>query len=640
MTRVLELLGIAALALGAAAASAQEVTAPIATDERERLHVLYDPDDQSVTRRMVAVFDPHPDLNLQFTWNPAPGNWPGIDPATGRATGQGTVSWRVSGAARYDTRAVHHSYTGGMRDGRFHGQGVLRYRDGTIIDGIWQDGALMGQATLRDSAGNRYEGSFRAGLAEGHGTWFAREGWVYSGGFAAGRPHGAGEMRQPGGKSFAILHEAGREIGSDRPVQMPDPMVGGLLPAQSGGMAGRTELAVTVDARIAFEQLDSLPYAHWTDASGTVIYPDNEEMIALWNGGGPIDHLFFMYDEAVLWDDSYAAVRADLRSTDGSRVELRELALEFSESYPHLKPMLRLREHLGCLPFRPTFTLENLGWGAVEDAVAEIRFTHPERRWTETFDNGRPIPLSAPQMLPIPGFDLGTDVEMRTVLAAMGVDLRALERPFFDCSRHDSAEACLPDVLSSIDFGALAPHVAAGGVEFNTYNPANAGAYRPDGAFLFNTLVTGVIRYTWANHLGERIPVEEPFNAEISLMIAERREISLAEAGGGGAFAVAAPEFHSVDLPVRASNYDFTIRPTGNPMLASFAGRYRMRAPQSSVHEFKAVARFGDGSERRSLPVTLYFMKPRLDGYQSRATPAKCVMPPVFDPNDLFVQGG
>lgn len=640
MTRAMGFLWVAALIAGTGAASAQHVVAPSATAERARLHVLYDPEDRSVTRRMVSVFDPHPDMALEFTWNPAPGNWPGIDPATGRATGPGIVAWRVPGAARYDTRAVHHSYSGSLRDGRFHGAGVLRYRDGTIFDGTWQDGALHGQATLRDAAGNRYEGSFRASRAAGEGTWFARAGWVYSGGFADGVPHGAGEMRHPGGQSFAVLHDAGRAVGGDRPAPIPDPLVGGVLPAQSGGMAGRTELAVTVDARIAFEQQDSLPYAHWTDETGTFIYPENEEMIALWNGSAPIDGLFYMYDEFALWDDSFAAVRADLRTTDGSRVELRELALEFSESYPHLKPMLRRHQHLGCLPFRPSFTLENLGWGMVETPVAEIRFAHPDLRWADTFDNGRPIPLSAPQMLPLAGFDAGTDVELRTVLAAMGVDLRALERPYFDCTRHANAEACLPDLLSQIDFGALAPHIGASRVEFDTYNPANAGAYRPDGAFLFNTLATGVLRYSWSNHLGARIEQEEPFSAEISLMIAERREISMAEAGGGGAFAVAAPEFHPVALPVRASDYNFTIRPTGNPSLATFAGRYQMRAPQSSVHEFEAVARFGDGSERRSLPVTLFYMMPRLEGYQSRATPAKCSMPPIFTAESLFGEGG
>lgn len=618
-------------------ALAQQVSGPAAETPAERLHVLYDPVERSVTRRMVIVHDPHPELNLQFTWEPATGNWPGIAPGTNLATGKGTVTWRVPGAARYDPRAVHHSYSGVLLDGRFHGAGILRYRDGTVIDGEWQNGRLHGYATLRDAEGNRYEGDFYQGLAHGDGKWFARDGRVYSGAFSAGLPDGAGRVTYPGGDSFAILHEAGVEIWSDRPDLRADPLIGGIVPAQSGGMAGRTELSVIVDPRIAFEQMDGLAYAHWTDATGTTIYPDNQQMVELWNGEAPIDWQFFMLDEYVLWDDSYAAVRADLRTTDGSRVELRELALEFSESYPHLKPMLRRREHIGCLPFRPSFTLENLGWGAVENAVAEIRFSHPERRWGEVAFDGRPIPISAPQTLSIGGFDDGTDVDIRTVLAAMGVDLRALERSHFDCSAFETAEACLPHLLQSIDFGQVAPHIGASMVEFNTFDAANAGAWRPDGAFHFQTLASGTLRYDWIDHLGNRISAAEPFDAAISLMIGERRELSMAEAGAGGAFAVAAPEFQDVRLPVRGQDFSVSITPVGNPNVSSFTGRYRMTAPQNSVHQFSAVARFGDGSERRSLPVTLFYMMPRLTGYVSRATPAKCTMPPLFD---IFDAGG
>ena len=619
-------------------ATGQHVTGPQAETQQQRLHVLYDPQGRNVTRRMVTVFDPHPELKLDFTWTPAPGNWPGIDPATGKATGEGTLSWHVPGAARYDRRALHHRYVGTMRAGQFHGSGTLRYRDGTMITGQWADGAPHGQVTLRDPEGQRYEGAFVAGRAHGAGQWFARNGLVYSGGFADGKPDGPGQITPPGGASYAVLHEAGRKIASDRPDIVTDPLLGGLLPAQSGGMAGRAELSVIVDPRIAFEQSDSLPYAHWTDAEGTVIYPDNEDFINLWNGEAPIDWLFYMQDEEVLWDEAYAAVRAEMRTTDGSRVELRELALEFSESYPYLKPMLRRREHLGCLPFRPTFSLENLGWGPVENPVAEVRFAHPERRWGDRDDSGRPIPLSDAQTLRFDGFDLGTDVNLRTALAAMGVDLAALERPFYDCSAHADPEGCLTSLLRDLSFGALAPHVGASFLEFDTYDPANAGSWRPDGAFLFRTLAIGTLRYEWTDHTGARITAEEPFDALISLMVGERRELAMAEAGAGGAFAVAAPDFYDVALPVRARDWDFTITPVGNPVLSSFSGRYRMRAPQNSVHLFEAVARFADGSERRSLPVTLFYMHPRLERFVSRATPAKCSMPPVFQPDE--VSGG
>ena len=59
---------------------------------QEKLHVIYDPVSREVTRRVVRVFDPHPEMALDFVWEPAAGNWPGVSPE-GFANGQGKLSW-------------------------------------------------------------------------------------------------------------------------------------------------------------------------------------------------------------------------------------------------------------------------------------------------------------------------------------------------------------------------------------------------------------------------------------------------------------------------------------------------------------------------------------------------------------------
>ena len=621
----------------------------------QRLHVLADPATRSVTRSMVTVADAHPDQRLTFTWSPAPGNSPGIDPDTALADGPGRLTWRIPGMADYDPRAVHHRFDGSLRAGRPHGPGEMRFRDGTVIAGTWADGLLEGAGSLRDAQGNRFEGAFAAGRAEGQGRFIAAAGWVYDGPFRDGRPDGAGRITRPGGIAYDVTHEGGVKVASTRPHPLPDPLVGGLLPAQGGAMADRTTLAVTTDARIVAEQEWMMPYVHWTDGSRIEIYPGRQEFIDLWNGNRRIDDLWLIDDEMVMWDDTFAALRVDMQTTDGSRVELREVALEVDSSVPYLKPMLRRVQHRGCLGLRPTFHLHNYGWGPVENPRATVRFVDQEAFYAASMDGDlSALPGTASVPLAVAPFDIGTDVDLRASLHALGVDLPALEREHFDCTAFPDVdfstdpdpvfpgEACLDAVRTQADFGQLAPYLFSGQVFYtdgdwsdNTYTP-------PEGALTFSAFALGELTYDWTNSYGDTITVTEVFEATIQLGVSERRQSMLAEMGAGGGFPVAAPDFVDAELPVRGSDFRVATRPRGNPNLASFAGLFRLHSAASSIHEFTAVAVFGDGSERRSLPASFYFLLPRFEAFASQATPAKCLMPPLvwwdggdFDEGDL-----
>ena len=60
-------------------------------------------------------------------------------------------------------------YAGEWKAGKYHGQGVIEYSDGTKYAGKWQDGLPNGQGTLTDSSGNKFVGEFKDGKRHGIG---------------------------------------------------------------------------------------------------------------------------------------------------------------------------------------------------------------------------------------------------------------------------------------------------------------------------------------------------------------------------------------------------------------------------------------------------------------------------------------
>ena len=391
-------------------------------------------------------------------------------------------------------------------------------------------------------------------------------------------------------------------------------------------MADRTTLAMTTDARIEAEQEWMMPYTFWSDGIRIEIHPGRQEFVDLWNGNLRIDDMWFVGDDLIGWNDTFAALRVDVQTTDGSRVELREVALEVQESMPYLRPMLRLERHLGCTGFRPTFQFENLGWGPVEDPSLTVRFVDEAAfmaDWPDpSFEN---LPGTEAVSLDLESFDIGSDVDLRPALSALGVDLVALERAYFDCSAHDVSADCLPAVLDAADFGQLAPFVQATAVPY-----ADSPDVAFQGAFLYTALAYGVLEYRWTDASGWTFDEQQTFEVMISLAVSERRPYRQAEGGMGSAFPVMAPDFVDAELPVDGASFRIATRPRGNPGVSSFAGLFRLYSAASSIHDFTAVAVFGDGSERRSLPATFYFLKPRLERFASQATPAECVMPPLL----------
>ncbi|OWU85666.1 hypothetical protein ATO6_01680 [Oceanicola sp. 22II-s10i] len=597
-SRLLSLLLASTLTFGAVAPALAEGSGEI----RERLHVLYDPQTREVVRRMVRMADPEPELGLDFQWEPAQGNWPGVTD-DGLAEGPGVAVWRIAGLAAYDPRAVHHRYEGTLKAGRFDGRGTLSYRSGARLSGTWRAGLLQGEGEHRDAGGNLYEGQFTDGRADGAGIWRGRDGFVYAGAFRQGLRHGAGRITEPGGLSYDVAYDMGRLIRSERP-ETGDPLIGGLLPAQGGEAASNSQMAVYVDQRVTQEQ--STQYASAPQNGAIMIFPADEDMQAAWTGTGDVGQLHYMLNESMQsdWDETRAFVVMDLATIDGQRERVDSVDLVVNQSVVHNQPMLSVEEHSGCVGFRPSFSLTNHGWGALESAEANVRFINPNFydpnvKWGDE-------PGTRWHALSIGGFDQGTDVMVRDLLAAAGVDVARLENERFTCPSAEMIDQCRADLAQRVNFGELQGFV--------------------DGWNGLSAQMQAFLTYTWRDATGEMQSSQQTFSATIPLLFIETPR-ELAECGGAGAFATEAPQFQEVELTPSPQPFRVNMPFRGNPNISRLMQGLALWSRQTSYYDMSIEAKFADGSVRSSPPLQLYFIHPRENTFVSQTRPATCYLP-------------
>jgi hypothetical protein len=570
---------------------------------QQKLHVIYDPISREVTRRMVSVVDPHPEMGLEFTWEPAAGNWPGVSPE-GLAHGAGRLSWRVPGAASYDPRSTHHAYEGSLKDGRFHGQGTLSYRDGSFYTGSWTNGALQGQGTHLDALGNRYEGAFVDGQPHGQGIYRAAEGWTYTGPFNNGQRNGTGEVVEPGGLTYEVVMDMGAQVSSTRPVVFADNRLAGVLPAQSGGSAGNVDISVMVDPRMSNGQ--EVGYTHIVQNGEVLIVPNSDLWRDAWNGADQIESFFAyaMMGDAE-WEKNRAHTQFRLKTKDGKRERLKSLDLAVEYSVPHLRPVLAVQTHHGCVGFRPSFNFLNYGWGEVQNATARVGFRNPDNvPWearhtqppnTDWFD------------VPVGNFDEGVDVFVRNALIEAGADVTALESRRFTCPNAEMLDGCRERYIKELDMGQLNGLLT--------------------GWAHIQTDMIGELSYDWTDAFGTVHHEKQTFVGIINLAYIEVPG-GLAECGDGGAFATQAPQYVDVDLPYDGQGYRINIPFRGNPNITSMISGLKFFSERSSMHQMQLEASFADGSIRKSAPVRLFFLHTRQPGFSSGAAPAVCTLPP------------
>ena len=586
--------GVAAAVLVGGAALAL----PAAADEgawSQRVQVIYDAATGAVTRAALRAWDFEPAGNLEFVFEPESGS--GFDATAngGAITGRGKLTWRVRGSASYDRRTVHSTYVGALVDGRPHGKGRLERRSGEVLDGEWAAGRLHGKGLRIDANGTRTEAHFVAGRAEGPGRQTTPDGTIYEGGFRNGLRHGEATVRLPGGTAYASRWLAGVEVSGARPDVMADAMVGGLLRAQGGGGdAGKVELSVSVDHRIT-QQAD-MRYEDAVFDDRIEIYPSDPAMVEAWLGEATIspdsyDGTFGLID----WEESPAYLQVGLKTTDGSRVRLDAFQLQVEDSQVYRKPFLSILEHRGCIAFRPDFSLANTGWGPARDGRLSLEFfdTNGSGRASRAFD------------VAVADFDTGIDVSLRAVLEEAGVDTRALERARFTCASEQELPACRQRAIGSLEFGEIRDLLSGG----------------PD----ISVGVRGTFAYSWADDRGNAYESSEPFETSLQIGAIET-EVMVAEHGAGWGDPPAALRYQEIDLPSDAQDYVIDLTMRGNRNVSEVTARLKVSAQESSIHRFRAVASFADGSTRQTKPVMFYHMRPRAPAHVPAEPDAECYL--------------
>ncbi len=132
----------------------------------------------------------------------------------GKFHGQGTIryangtkyqgSWfegKMQGHGSFTTPEGD-TYIGEMEGNKFNGEGTLTKATGDIYTGFWIDGVLNGQGSLTTKDGLLYVGGFSDNLFHGNGSLTYPDGGHYEGSFSNGMFHGKGVEIYPSGKKY------------------------------------------------------------------------------------------------------------------------------------------------------------------------------------------------------------------------------------------------------------------------------------------------------------------------------------------------------------------------------------------------------------------------------------------------------
>jgi hypothetical protein len=342
-------------------------------------------------------------------------------------------------------------------------------------------------------------------------------------------------------------------------------------------------------------------YVHLVDDQGIAIYPEDPAINDVWNGADVIDIGDWVFT-GIDWESAPAFVEVELSTTDGKRVKLEELELRVDTSDAYRKPMLSLSEHVGCVGFRPSFSLLNHGWGNPENAKLTLQFAGAEPE----ADSAR----SRAFALDVGAFGDGVDVMLDGVLREAGVNVDALANGRFTCPSMDSLNVCRSQVFNTVGFGEIADFVW--------------------GEDKLYTTAVGQLDYDWRDDYGNVHHATEPLRATIALATIEVPK-DLAECGDGFGGSPEALRYQDVKLPINRQDYSIPLQVRGNRNVSRLKSHLKMSAEMSSYHVFRVAAAFADGTERLSPPVSLYYFRPKPSGFVTATTPAQCTLPATVE---------
>ncbi|MEM6722968.1 MAG: hypothetical protein AAF598_02960 [Bacteroidota bacterium] len=104
-------------------------------------------------------------------------------------------------------------YNGEFKNGKYHGEGTMKFPDGSVYTGAWEHGTQQGWGHFMWADGNEYEGYFKRGKMDGEGTFYWADGTDYHGSFKRGFMHGIGKLTMANGNVFEGQMENGFRNG-------------------------------------------------------------------------------------------------------------------------------------------------------------------------------------------------------------------------------------------------------------------------------------------------------------------------------------------------------------------------------------------------------------------------------------------
>jgi hypothetical protein len=538
---------------------------------RERSELVWDGAARVMVRRTFVAWDPHPHLDLDFLWKGADGS----AERAGVISGDGRLLWLAKGAASYDARAVFSDYRGEMRNGRPDGSGRLKLSSGEAYDGEWRDGVMSGKGTLRLASGDEYSGTFADNLPEGTGRYAAVDGTVFEGPFSKGVREGSGVLTLPDGRAFRSEWHQGREIGRSpleaKPVQL--------------AQAGDVDVNVYIDQKMnqAFKDGDQeMPsYAYAADAtSGEVrIGLDSPEIVGLWKGDATIradsdEWSPSLFEDPGQFAPLFLVVQTSNQGSRAAQIDSAYFELEQSET--DLEPYVVILGPGGpdsAQAYYPGFTLDNYGWGSVENATLTYAF------------GDKSGPVTRTTSVSIGDFDQVGQGTVADGLSEMGVNVAKLEHSKFRCLS-DDLESCAASWSHSDILGEVAQ------ATFTRYAHVM-------------TRVWGTLEYDWTDVAGASQHRSSPVTIDIPLIYVGPE----AEYGAAGPVERGYP---TIKLPLDRTNLRIPINyraqlAPGEVKRAAL----NLVAEKSSHHRFRFVFALADGSTVASPTIDLSYFIPR-----------------------------
>ena len=553
---------------------------------RTKVQLVFDPATRTLTRRTYSVWDPEPSRNLDFAWTP---DRPATD-KPGQISGDGYLVWRFRDRPAYDRASIYSEYRGTLRNGRANGNGSYLDHTGLMYQGKWKYGLADGHGSLTLPGGDEYVGSFRAGKANGHGRIIDLTGEIYEGPYANGHRHGRGMTTLPNGRQYASLWINGRESERSRLVRIAQ-SGGGTIPVSADDI----RIGISVDRRLPPQSPNSglragvLWYATSNQAATIQIRPANNRLMSMWQGQGQLQLTW--KEENHEWGNLGVfgfikeqlvplSLRIEVQNRSRSTVQVAGIYLDVQNSSTENKPAIQVRLNSGITcaghpEFSPGFTLDNLGWGAAENATLRLKPTVS----SSTFNISKTIG----------NLDRSVSLDLEPELKAVGVDtayLREISKEGFVC-RSQSDRECLQRLRFTGKLGQLASMVEV-----------------HDAEFLLK--LASVLEYSWRDVKGNKRDWSHSFTATMPIGFI-RQEVECGEAGGPQVITTKTQELKldtsGYRIPVAYQTSIQAGRTT--PLILSVS------APKSSTHGFTVVLQLADGREIRSRPIDLLYYHPR-----------------------------